>query len=123
MSEPNIQWEKQQLDPAASHGDSGFHHAPADWSPALAEQMAQEEELALGEDHWEVIRAVQEYADKNEKIRLSDLHDALEEKFHIKGGMKYLYTLFPGGPMAQGCRLAGLEPPRGSIDLSFGSVA
>lgn len=123
MSEPNIQWEKQQQDPAAAHSDSGFHHAPADWSPIMAKQMAEEEGLDITEDHWEVIRAVQEYCDKNEKIRLPELHDALEEKFHFKGGMKYLYTLFPGGPMAQGCRLAGLESPRGSIDLSFGSVA
>jgi len=123
MSEPNIQWEKQQQDSAALQGDSGFHHAPADWSPTLAQQMAEEEGLEIGDDHWNVIRAVQEFCGKNEKIRLPELHDALEEKFHFKGGMKYLYTLFPGGPMAQGCRLAGLESPRGSIDLSFGSVA
>jgi len=122
MSEPNIQWEKQQQDPAAAKG-AEFEHAPADWSPELAEQMAREAEVELTDDHWAVIRAVQEFADKNERIRLPELHDALEEKFHIKGGMKYLYTLFPGGPMAQGCRFAGLESPRGSVDLSFGSVA
>ena len=123
MSEPNIQWEKQQQDSAAVQGTSGFQHAPADWSPMLAQQKAEEEGLDLSEEHWEVIRAVQEFCGKNEKIRLPELHDALEEKFHYKGGMKYLYTLFPGGPMAQGSRLAGLESPRGSIDLSFGSVA
>jgi tRNA 2-thiouridine synthesizing protein E len=31
--------------------------------------------------------------------------------------------LFPGGPLAQGCRLAGLEPPAGAFDPSYGSVA
>ncbi|MGB5339763.1 MAG: sulfite reductase, partial [Gammaproteobacteria bacterium] len=36
--------------------------------------------------------------------------------------LKYLYTLLPGGPVAQGCRLAGLEPPAGSQDAGFGSV-
>jgi len=89
----------------------------------MARQIAEEEGLELGNEHWEVIRAVQEYCGKNDRIRLPELHDALEEKFHHKGGMKYLYTLFPGGPMAQGSRLAGLDSPRGSIDLSFGSVA
>ena len=123
MSEPNIEWEKQQQDPAAIHGDPGFPHAPADWSLELANQTARDEGLETTDDHWDVIRAVQEFCGKNEKIRLPELHDALEEKFHFKGGMKYLYTLFPGGPMAQGCRLAGLESPRGSVDLSFGSVA
>jgi tRNA 2-thiouridine synthesizing protein E len=33
-----------------------------------------------------------------------------------------LFKLFPKGPIAQGCRLAGLEPPAGSVDLGFGSV-
>lgn len=123
MSEPDIEWEGQQQSPASVHGDPAFPHAPADWSLELAKQMAKEEGLEATEEHWEVVRAVQEFCGKNEKIRLPELRDALEEKFHIKGGMKYLYTLFPGGPMAQGCRLAGLESPRGSIDLSFGSVA
>ena len=50
------------------------------------------------------------------------LHDALDEKFHVKGGMKVLYEMFPGGPVAQGCRLAGLEAPAGAVDKSFGSV-
>jgi tRNA 2-thiouridine synthesizing protein E len=36
--------------------------------------------------------------------------------------MKFLYKLLPGGPVSQGCRLAGLEPPAGSTDPGFGSV-
>ena len=53
---------------------------------------------------------------------MRELHDALDEHFHAKGGMKFLYTVLPGGPVAQGCRLAGLTPPAGSVDPSFGSV-
>jgi tRNA 2-thiouridine synthesizing protein E len=33
-----------------------------------------------------------------------------------------LFEIIPGGPVAQGCRLAGLKPPPGSVDPSFGSV-
>lgn len=104
--------------------DPRFPHAPDDWSAAQAEETARKEGLALGEDHWEAVRALQEYFARREEIdrNLRELHDALDEKFHLKGGIRYLYTLFPGGPVAQGCRLAGLTPPAGSVDKGFGSV-
>ena len=51
------------------------------------------------------------------------LHDALNEKFHHKGGLGYLYRLLPGRPIAQGCRLSGLEVPAGSVDQSYGSTS
>lgn len=105
--------------------DPQFRHAPADWTPAIAMQIASAESLLLGDDHWELLRGLQEFFARHEDgaIKLRDLHDALDEKFHFKGGMHYLYTLFPGGPIAQGCRLAGLKAPAGATDLSFGSVA
>jgi len=37
--------------------------------------------------------------------------------------MIYLYQIIPGGPVAEGCRLAGLSVPAGAVDKSFGSVA
>lgn len=105
--------------------DEHFPHAPSDWTREAAEKLAQTEGLALQEDHWEVVRGLQEFYDRHDEgtVKLSELHDALEEKFHYKGGVKYLYTLLPGGPIAQGCRLAGLKPPGGAVDKSFGSVA
>lgn len=88
-------------------------------------RIARQEQLELGPEHWEVLNALQEYFARQEgaAIRRRALHDALEEKFHHKGGLRYLYMLFPGGPVAQGCRLAGLEPPAGAFDPSYGSVA
>jgi tRNA 2-thiouridine synthesizing protein E len=102
----------------------GYPHAPADWSEEEAIGMARQDNLELGEDHLEVLRALQEYFSRHElnDVNARELHDALDEKFHIKGGMRYLYVLFPGGPIAQGCRLAGLPTPTGAVDLSFGSV-
>ncbi len=106
--------------------DPKFRFAPPEWTPDAARSVARQENLELGEDHWETVRALQEYFARNQgnaAINLRDLSDALEEKFHHKGGMKYLYRLLPGGPIAQGCRLAGLRPPPGAIDRGFGSVA
>ena len=109
----------------ASDPQPGFHHAPPHWTPAIAAQIARDEKLTLGDDHWELLRSLQEFFARHEDapINLRELHDALDEKFHYKGGMRYLYTLLPGGPIAQGCRLAGLKAPAGATDLSFGSVA
>lgn len=106
--------------------DPDFPHAPLEWSRENAKQIAREEGLELTEDHWEAIRALQHYYAQHEDdtvINLRELHDALDEHFHPKGGLKFLYTLFPGGPIAQSCRLAGLKAPFMATDPSFGSVA
>ena len=104
--------------------DPDFPNAPGDWSPKTAQAVASGEGLQPGDDHWDAVRALQEYFSRHDaaSVNARELHDALDEKFHDRGGIKYLYTLFPGGPIAQGCRLAGLEPPAGSSDTSFGSV-
>lgn len=105
--------------------DARFPHAPAGWTSALAAQNAQREGLELGEEHWEALRALQEYYARHEAttVNLREMHDALDEKFHRQGGIRHLYLLFPKGPVAQGCRLAGLKAPAGATDLGFGSVA
>ena len=102
--------------------DPSFPFAPTDWSRSDAEVAAGDEGITLGDDHWETLRALQEYFSKNASIQVRELHDALEERFHTRGGLKFLYRLFPGGPVAQGCRIAGLQPPPGSTNASFGSV-
>jgi len=102
-----------------------FPHAPAGWTPAAAADAARKDGLELGEEHWEAMRALHEYYVRHAAttVNLRELHDALDEKFHRQGGIRHLYMLFPGGPVAQGCRFAGLKAPAGAIDKSFGSVA
>ena len=104
--------------------EPGFPHAPPDWTKQTAADLARQEGLTLGADHWATIQALQEYYAKHQDVPLNthELHDALDEKFHPKGGIRYLYELFPGGPVAQGCRLAGLKAPAGTVDRGFGSV-
>lgn len=105
-----------------SYTDSDFPNSPHDWNMERAVDIAAENNLDLTDDHWETIIGLQEYFSKHEFGRRRELVDALDEKFHAKGGMKYLYQLFPGGPVAQGCVISGINPPSGSIDKSFGSV-
>jgi len=116
---------REPIPGAPYQGDPDFPYAPAEWTRDVTRAVAQAENLALADDHWAVVRSLQEFFARHEPgaVALRELSDALDEKFHHKGGMKYLFTLFPGGPIAQGCRLAGLKPPGGAVDLSFGSVA
>jgi tRNA 2-thiouridine synthesizing protein E len=102
----------------------GFPHAPPGWTRELALDAARRETLELSAEHWETIRALQEYHARHvaTTVNARELHDALEERFHRQGGLKYLYQLFPGGPVAQGCRLAGLKAPAHAGDKGFGSV-
>jgi tRNA 2-thiouridine synthesizing protein E len=106
--------------------DPDFPHAPLDWTRDTAMKVARAEGLELTEDHWEAIRDLQGYYSQHADdtvINLRDLHDALDECFYQRGGLKYLYTLFPGGPIAQSCRIAGLKAPFMATDRGFGSVA
>ena len=114
---------KEILNPgAARKASTAFPHAPDEWDEAVATEVAHHEGLSLEDQHWEMIRALQEFFARNEDPNVRELHDALEEKFHALGGLKFLYKLLPGGPVAQGCRLAGLKAPAGAEDRSFGSV-
>lgn len=110
------------MNPGAAVSDVEFPHAPDDWTRSTAETIAAADHLTLGDDHWEVIRALQHYFATTESANVRALHDALDERFHQRGGLKHLYAIFPGGPVAQGCRLAGLKAPAGAVDKSFGSV-
>lgn len=105
--------------------DADFPLAPEGWNRNSAIRIAQKDKLALTDDHWKVIQALQEYFTRHAgaPINARELHDALDERFHNQGGLKYLYRILPGGPIVQGCRLAGLEAPAGAMDRGFGSIA
>lgn len=106
--------------------DPQFPQAPLEWSCGEAEEIARTEGLVLTDEHWEAVRALQSYFARHEgavSVNMRELHDALDERFHARGGLKRLYQLFPGGPLAQGCRVAGLKVPSLASDASFGSVA
>lgn len=99
-----------------------FPDAPHGWSIEAAQGIATELGLELQDEHWDVVRSLQQYFARNERINRRELTDALEERFHQFGGLKELYRLLPGGPVAQGCILAGIKQPAGTVDESFGSV-
>jgi TusE/DsrC/DsvC family sulfur relay protein len=93
------------------------------WTEDNARELAHSEHLDLNEEHMDVICWLRDhFAECGPSINGRALSHAMEESFMAMGGLKYLYQLFPQGPVYQGCRLAGLPVPPGSRDRSFGST-
>ncbi|WP_126444445.1 TusE/DsrC/DsvC family sulfur relay protein [Sulfuricystis multivorans] len=106
-----------------NHDVEGFLADLPHWSPRFAHQRAEEEGLTLTDAHWDVIVRLRElYRAEGPGWNARDVTRALEKDFAAAGGRRHLYALFPGGPLAQGCKLAGLPLPEGTLDPSFGSV-
>jgi len=114
---------KDILHPGSTEeSDPDFPNAPEGWSRRAAEEVAAREGLKLGDTHWEVIRVLQGCYTDEPAPRIRLLNDALEARFAASGGRRYLFEILPGGPIAQGCRLAGLKAPPESSDPAFGSM-
>lgn len=92
------------------------------WDMATAERLAAAERLDMTEEHWEVIRFLR---DRFRRCGMAKsgrvLTEELEQAFSDRGGRRYLYGLFPHGPVGQGSRIAGLPLPAFTEDPSFGS--
>ena len=97
-----------------------FPHAPPRWDEESARAKAAETGVLLTKGSWDVVRFLQKYFAAHEQIEVHRLVRALQKHFQHLGGRRYLYQLFPGGPITQGSRIAGLTPPPGCTDDSFG---
>jgi len=84
-----------------------------DWSPELAEVLANEEAITLTNEHWMVINFVRQFYQKfNTSPAIRMLVKALTQEFgEEKGNSRYLYRLFPKGPAKQASKIAGLPKP------------
>lgn len=104
--------------------DAEFHLVGLpEWSEQVAAELAAKEGIQLSAEHMEVIHLLRDhYRFHGHDMSGTRLLRALEEPFGRRGGRKHLFELFPGGPITQGCKFAGLPPPPYSKDLSFGSV-
>lgn len=84
-----------------------------DWSEPVAQALAREEGLELGEEHWVLIRLVREFYRSYEvapAMRVLVKH-AREELGEERGSSIYLLKLFPGSPAKRLARIAGLPRP------------
>jgi len=93
------------------------------WTEASAIDMARKDGLELTDDHLAIVRYLRDcYADHGGTVNARMLMRSLEAEFAGMGGHRFLYTLFPHGPIAQASHYAGLPMPPGTRDPSFGTT-
>jgi len=87
------------------------------WSKELAELIAEDENIEMNDDAWEVVNFLRNYYEEYQiapAVRV--LTKAVKKSLGPeKGNSKYLYELFPYGPAKQACKIAGLPKPTGCI--------
>lgn len=107
----------------ARNDPQGHMFGLAHWSPLIAKQQAEAEGIFLTDEHWAIVNYLRErYREHGDPKSAREVLRELEEKFTDGSGRGILYELFPGGPVSQASRFAGLPLPPYSSDPSFGSV-
>ncbi len=90
--------------------DEGFMVDAGQWTPDVAQGIAQEIGLALTERHWKVISFCREDAAREGQA------PGLRRITKLSGvGMKDMYELFPKGPGKLAALVAGLPKPQGCV--------
>ena len=91
--------------------DQGYLLDPADWSEDLARELARQENIELGEQHWVAIRYMREFFQEHQVI--PDVRFVMRYLGERCGGSRNLvFELFPFGYVKQACRIAGMRKPR-----------
>ena len=90
--------------------ENGFLENPEDWTPAVAEAMAAEEQLTLTGRHWDLINYLREeyFSNNGNQPNNRTLLKEMGSRWGEKVSNKELFDLFPGNPSKQAGRLAGL---------------
>ncbi|MEO5342613.1 MAG: TusE/DsrC/DsvC family sulfur relay protein [Gammaproteobacteria bacterium SHHR-1] len=93
------------------------------WSEEMGLAVAEELGIEMTPAHWQVIHFLREQCELTDGMcNARKVIRALQDRFHEQGGKRYLYSLFPGGPVRQANRIADLPMPPETLDMSFGSV-
>ncbi len=99
------------------HDEEGYIIEIGLWTRELAALIAEDENIEMSDDHWEVINFLRNYYEEYQiapAVRV--LTKAIKKSLGPdKGNSKYLYELFPYGPAKQACKIAGLPKPTGCV--------
>jgi tRNA 2-thiouridine synthesizing protein E len=94
---------------------SGFLENIEDWSEAIANQIAEQEDIIITDRHWDLINYLRDEFLNNagNQPNTRNIVKALSKKWQDKSvNAKSLYDLFPGDPSKQAGKIGGLPESR-----------
>ncbi|MFZ3042383.1 MAG: TusE/DsrC/DsvC family sulfur relay protein [Thiobacillus sp.] len=95
-----------------------------EWSHDIARKLAEDEGIELSGEHIEVLDFLRDHVinQGGSRENAQQILLALEQRFANEGGGRWLYSLFPGGPVRQGMKIAGLPEAPHAVDPSYGTA-
>ncbi|RLB10193.1 MAG: sulfite reductase [Deltaproteobacteria bacterium] len=91
--------------------EDGFIDDFKNWNEAWVRYVKQQEGIEeLTDEHWKVIKILQDYYKKNGVAPMVRILSKL-----TGFSLKKIYELFPSGPGKGACKMAGLPKPTGCV--------
>jgi TusE/DsrC/DsvC family sulfur relay protein len=91
--------------------ENGFIQETEKWNEAVAEEIAKIEQASpMNPERWKLVNYIRNYYldyDSAPPIRMLVKQAGLD--------LKYIYQLFPSGPVKGACKIAGLPKPDGCV--------
>jgi TusE/DsrC/DsvC family sulfur relay protein len=88
----------------------GYLSNPDDWSEELAQELATQLSITLGDDHWKVLNAARAIAtESGSSPGLRKISKRSETP------IKAIYKLFPDGPAKLIAKIAGIPKPKSCL--------
>ena len=93
--------------------EEGYLRNLDDWSPVIAQQLADNEGITLSSDHWELIEVIRNfYTQFEHSPAMRPLVKATAMQLgKDKGNSIHIMRLFPGSPAKLLAKVAGLPKP------------
>lgn len=87
------------------------------WDVRVAQAIAALENVQLSEAHWEIIQFMRAYYQEYQHLpNMRQFTKAIQKTLGPdKGNSRYLYALFPNGPLRLACKIGGLPRPPSCI--------
>jgi TusE/DsrC/DsvC family sulfur relay protein len=95
----------------------GYLVNPAAWDDDIARQLAEEENLELGDSdaYWPILHFMRQYWQEHQvapDVRHVVSYLSSSQSLDKKAAKEHLFQLFPYGYVKQACKIAGMMRPR-----------